>query len=52
MKSHVNFLGVLQTVWGAIGLVLGASLLLLAGGAAAIVRATPAPMRSNVLTGS
>jgi len=38
MKSHVNFLGVLQLTWGAIALVLGVSLLLLAGGAAAIVR--------------
>jgi hypothetical protein len=38
MKSHVNFLGVLQVTWGAIGLVLALSLLLLAAGAAAIVR--------------
>jgi hypothetical protein len=40
MKSQVNFLGVLQMTWGAIGLVLAVSLLLLAGGAAAIARAT------------
>ena len=38
MRSHVNFLGVLQVTWGAIALVLAASLALLAGGAAAIVR--------------
>ena len=42
MKSHVNFLGVLQATWGAIGLVLAVSLLLLAGGAAAIVRSSSA----------
>lgn len=34
----MNFLGVLQLTWGTIALVLAASLLLLAGGAAAIVR--------------
>jgi hypothetical protein len=38
MRSHVKLLGVLQLTWGAIGLVLAASLALLAGGAAAIVR--------------
>src|SRR5215831_1306328 len=42
MTSHVNFLGVLQTTWGALGLVLAVSLLLLAGGAAAIVRSSTA----------
>ena len=38
MKSHVNLLGILQLTWGGMGLLLGASLLLLAGGAAAIAR--------------
>lgn len=36
MRSHVNLLGLLQLTWGGIGLLLGASLLLLAAGAAAI----------------
>ena len=42
MKSHVNLLGILQLTWGGMGLLLGASLLLLAGGAAAIARTPPA----------
>lgn len=50
MKSHVNFLGVLQLTWGAIGLVLGASLLLLAGGAVAIVRTAPGDSWTAVMT--
>jgi hypothetical protein len=41
MRSHVNLLGILQLTWGGMGLLLGASLLLLAAGAAAIVRTTP-----------
>ena len=36
MRSHLRLLGVLQLTWGAIGLVLGAGLLLLAVGALAI----------------
>ncbi|HEX9367322.1 MAG TPA: hypothetical protein VF921_11875 [Vicinamibacterales bacterium] len=40
MKSHVNLLGILQLTWGGMGLLLGASLLLLAGGATAIARTT------------
>ena len=40
MKSHINLLGILQLAWGGMGLLLGASLLLLAWGAAAIARAT------------
>ena len=50
MKSHVNFLGVLQMTWGAIGLVLGTSLLLLAGGAAAIARTAPEDSWTAILT--
>jgi len=50
MKSHVNFLGVLQTTWGAIGLVLAVSLLLLAGGAAAIVWSAPADSWTATMT--
>ena len=30
MRSHVNLLGILQLTWGAMGLLLAASLLLLA----------------------
>lgn len=40
MRSHVNLLGILQLAWGAMGLLLATSLLLLAGGAAAIARTT------------
>ena len=48
MRSHVNLLGILQLTWGGMGLLLGASLLLLAGGAAAIARTTPAdPMTAG-----
>ena len=50
MKSHVNFLGVLQLTWGAIGLVLGLSLLLLAGGAVAIVRTSPGESWTAAMT--
>jgi hypothetical protein len=50
MKSHVHFLGVLQATWGAIGLVLAVSLLLLAGGAAAIVRTSSADSWTAVAT--
>ena len=50
MKSQVNFLGVLQMTWGAIGLVLGVSLLLLAAGAAAIVKTTPAESWTAMMT--
>jgi hypothetical protein len=41
MKSHVNLLGILQLTWGGMGLLLGASLLLLAGAAAAIASSLP-----------
>jgi len=40
MRSHVNLLGILQLVWGGMGLLLALSLLCLAGGAAAIARTT------------
>lgn len=40
MSAHVTLLGLLQLAWGAMGLLLGASLLLLAAGAAAIARTT------------
>jgi hypothetical protein len=38
VRAHVNLLGLLQLTWGGMGLLLGASLLLLAAGAAAIAR--------------
>ena len=38
MKPHVQLLGLLQLAWGGMGLLLSASLLLLALGAAAIAR--------------
>ncbi len=50
MRSHVNLLGVLQLTWGGMGLLLGASLLLLAGGAAAIVRTTPGDPWTAIFT--
>ena len=40
MTAHVKLLGILQFAWGAMGLLLGVSLLLLAVGAAAIARTT------------
>jgi hypothetical protein len=36
MRPHLHLLGILQLVWGAIGLLLGVSMLLLAMGAIAI----------------
>jgi hypothetical protein len=36
MRAHLHLLGILQLVWGAIGLLLGVSMLLLAIGAVAI----------------
>lgn len=38
MRSHVSLLGLLQLTWGGMGLLLGASLLLLGIGALAIAR--------------
>jgi hypothetical protein len=40
MRSHVNLLGILHLVWGGMGLLLGSSQLLLAGGAVAIARSS------------
>jgi hypothetical protein len=36
VTSHLNLLGILQIVWGSIGLLLGVSTLALAGGAVAV----------------
>ena len=36
MRAHLHLLGILQLVWGAIGLLLGVSMLLLSAGAVAI----------------
>lgn len=41
MRPHLHLLGILQLVWGAIGLLLGLSMLLLAIGAVAIGVASP-----------
>lgn len=41
MRPHLHLLEILQVVWGGIGLLLGASMLLLAIGAVAIGIATP-----------
>jgi mannose/fructose/N-acetylgalactosamine-specific phosphotransferase system component IIC len=41
MRSHVKLLGTLQLAWGAMGLLVGGSLLLLAVGAGAIARTSP-----------
>ena len=43
MRSHVNLLGILQLAWGAMGLLVGVSLLLLAVGAVAIARTEADP---------
>lgn len=42
MRPHLDLLGILQLVWGAIGLLLGASMLFLAVGAIAIGVTSPA----------
>lgn len=41
MRPHLHLLGILQLVWGSIGLVLGVSMLLLAMGAVAIGASSP-----------
>jgi len=52
VRSHVNLLGLLQLTWGGIGLLLGASLLLLAIGAAAIARIPEAdPLTAGATAG-
>ncbi len=49
MRPHLRLLGVLQLTWGAIGLLLGASTLLLAAGALAIgLMKTGDPVASGV----
>jgi hypothetical protein len=50
MRSHINLLGILHLVWGGVGLLLGASLLLLAVGAAAIARADGSDPLTAVLS--
>jgi hypothetical protein len=50
MRSHVNLLGMLQLAWGAMGLLLGGSLLLLAAGAAAIAQTSPGDPFTAALT--
>jgi hypothetical protein len=49
MQSHLRLLGILQLVWGAIGVLLGVALLLLAVGALAIgLMHTGDPVASGV----
>jgi hypothetical protein len=50
MRPHLHLLGILQLVWGAIGLLLGASMLLLAIGAIAIGVVSPADRMGAGLT--
>jgi hypothetical protein len=50
MRSHVKLLGMLQLAWGAMGLLLAGSLLLLATGAAAIASTTPGDPWTAVFT--
>ena len=50
MRPHLNLLGILQVVWGAIGLVLGVSMLLLALGALAIGVSVPAQRVAAAVT--
>jgi hypothetical protein len=50
MRPHLNLLGILQVVWGAIGLVLGVSMLLLALGALAIGVSAPAQRVAAAVT--
>ena len=50
MRSHVTLLAILQLAWGAMGLLLGASRLLLAAGAAAIARTAADDPWGAVLT--
>ena len=47
MRSHVRLLGVLTSVWGAMGLLLCAAFLLLAAGATAIARTGGDPMTAG-----
>lgn len=48
MRSHVNLLGILHLVWGGMGLLLAASLGLLAIGGAAIARSAGSGMTAAV----
>jgi len=53
MRPHLHLLGILQMVWGAIGLMLGVSMLLLAMGAVAIGITSPdARMVAGVTAGA
>ena len=51
MRAHLHLLGILQLVWGAVGLLLGVSMLLLAIGAVAIGVAPGADPVAAGLTG-
>lgn len=53
MRPHLHLLGILQLVWGAIGVLLGVSMLLLAVGAIAIgVSAVDDRMAAGVTAGA
>jgi hypothetical protein len=53
MRPHLHLLGILQLVWGAIGLLLGGSMLLLAIGAVAIgIASSDERMAAGVTAGA
>lgn len=53
MRSHLHLLGILQLVWGGIGLLLGAAMLLLGAGAVAIgVSSDESGMAAGVTAGA
>lgn len=51
MKTHVDFLGLLQLVWGALFGLVGVAVLALAIGAAAIVRSAPLHQGAEIAAG-
>lgn len=51
MKTHVDFLGLLHVVWGALFGLVGVAVLALAIGAAAILRSAPAHQGAEVAAG-
>jgi hypothetical protein len=50
MRKHINLLGVLYLVWGALGSLLGVAMFLLAAGAVALAPSTPGEGRAASFT--